>query len=101
MPVYPGGDAVLLQDIAEHTIYPEEAKEKNITGRVIVRFAILKDGSVRAASLLVKAHPLLDAAAIRTVYSLPNKFEPGEQNGRKVNVWYMVPVTFSNSNTKN
>ena len=101
MPVYPGGDAVLLQDITKHTIYPEEAKEKNITGRVLVRFAILKDGSIGCVSLPKKVHPLLDTAAIKTVYSLPKQFKPGEQGGRKVNVWYMLPVTFTNSNSKN
>ena len=37
MPMFPGGDAELLKYIAEHTTYPDVAKENNIQGRVIVQ----------------------------------------------------------------
>jgi TonB family protein len=101
MPEYKGGDAALLHDIEEKVIYPVEAKEKNITGTVFVRFVIMNDGSIKGAEVLIKVHPLLDEAAINTVYSIPKKWKPGEQSGKKVNVFYMVPVKFTNSNTKN
>jgi protein TonB len=38
--------------------------------------------------------PDLDAEALRVVSTLPS-FYPGEQGGKPVPVWYMVPITFT------
>ena len=94
MPMFPGGDAALLTYIAEHTQYPEVAKENNIQGRVIVRFCVTSKGGVNQVSVLKGVDPELDAEAIRVVQSLP-PFKPGKQGGKPVPVWYMVPITFT------
>lgn len=94
MPMFPGGDPALLQYIAEHTQYPEVAKENNIQGRVIVRFCVTSKGGVNQVSVLKGVDPELDAEAIRVVESLP-AFKPGKQGGKPVPVWYMVPITFT------
>jgi protein TonB len=94
MPMFPGGDAELLKYIAEHTNYPEVAKENNIQGRVIVRFCVTSKGGVNQVSVLKGVDPELDAEAIRVVTSLP-PFKPGKQGGKPVPVWYMVPITFT------
>jgi protein TonB len=93
MPMFPGGDNALLAYIAEHTQYPEVAKENNIQGRVIVRFCVTAKGGVSQVSVLKGVDPELDAEAIRVVNSLPT-FQPGKQGGKPVPVWYMVPITF-------
>ncbi len=94
MPMFPGGDAALLAYIAEHTNYPEVAKENNIQGRVIIRFCVTSKGGVNQVSVLKGVDPELDAEAIRVVNSLP-AFKPGKQGGKPVPVWYMVPITFT------
>jgi periplasmic protein TonB len=94
MPMFPGGDAELLKYIAEHTNYPEVAKENNIQGRVIVRFCVTSKGGVNQVSVLKGVDPELDAEAMRVVNSLPT-FKPGKQGGKPVPVWYMVPITFT------
>ena len=94
MPMYPGGDAELLKYIAEHTNYPEVAKENNIQGRVIVRFCVTAKGGVSQVSILKGVDAELDAEAIRVVNTLPG-FKPGKQGGKPVPVWYMVPITFT------
>jgi len=94
MPMFPGGDAELLKYIAEHTNYPEVAKENNIQGRVIVRFCVTSKGGVNQVSVLKGVDPELDAEAVRVVNSLP-PFKPGKQGGKPVPVWYMVPITFT------
>jgi periplasmic protein TonB len=94
MPMYPGGDAELLKYIAEHTQYPEVAKENNIQGRVIVRFCVTAKGGVSQVSVLKGVDPELDKEAIRVVNTLP-AFKPGKQGGKPVPVWYMVPITFT------
>ncbi len=94
MPMFPGGDPALLQYIAEHTQYPEVAKENNIQGRVIVRFCVTSKGTVNQVSVLKGVDPELDREAIRVVETLP-PFKPGKQGGKPVPVWYMVPITFT------
>ncbi len=93
MPMFPGGDAELLKYIAEHTNYPEVAKENNIQGKVIVRFCVTAKGGVSQVSILKGVDPELDKEAIRVVNTLP-AFKPGKQGGKPVPVWYMVPITF-------
>ena len=94
MPMYPGGELELLRFIAENTHYPDSAKAQGVEGRVIVRFIVTTEGNVEGLSVIKGVHPLLDAEAIRVV-SMLSGFNPGMQGGRAVNVWYMVPITFT------
>jgi periplasmic protein TonB len=94
MPMFPGGDVALLKYIADHTQYPEVAKENNIQGKVIVRFCVTSKGGVSQVSILKGVDPELDKEAIRVVNTLP-AFKPGKQGGKPVPVWYMVPITYT------
>jgi periplasmic protein TonB len=94
MPMFPGGETALLQYIADHTQYPEVAKENNIQGKVIVRFCVTSKGGVDKVSILKGVDPELDKEAIRVVETLPT-FKPGKQGGKPVPVWYMVPINFT------
>jgi TonB family protein len=94
MPVFPGGDAGLLNYISVNTKYPKEAKEKGIQGQVFVRFIVKEDGTVSDVSILKSANPLLDSEAVRVVSTLSN-FKPGKFNGNEVPVWFIVPITFA------
>ena len=92
-PVFPGGDVALLKYIADNTKYPAEAVENNIQGKVLVKFAVSADGSVRRVVVMRGVHPLLDEEAVRVVTTLP-LWRPGKQNGKPVPVWFFVPVNF-------
>jgi TonB family protein len=95
MPVFKGGDAGLIQHIAENTRYPENAKTKGIQGKVIVRFAVEADGSIDKISILKGVDPELDMEAIRVVQTLPKFEKPGIKDGKDVAVWYMIPINFT------
>ena len=94
MPVFPGGDAALLDYLAKNTVYPEKAKENGIQGKVIVRFCITETGTISRVSVLKSVDPELDEEAIRVVKTLSN-FSPARNSGKPVPVWYMVPLTFT------
>jgi len=94
MPQYPGGDAELLKFISRNIKYPGTARSNKIQGRVIIRFIVNKEGNVEEPTILRGVDPLLDAEAIRAV-SMLKGFSPGIQGGKPVNVYFMVPVTFS------
>jgi len=93
MPQFPGGDRELLKVINNNLRYPIEAKQKGIQGKVITRFVVNKSGKVENPEIVRGVDPNLDAAAIKVINTLPN-FVPGEQNGKKVAVWYTLPITF-------
>jgi periplasmic protein TonB len=95
MPVFPGGDTALLKYIGNNTVYPEAAKKKGITGKVIIRFIVEKDCSVSEPEILKSVDPLLDAEAIKVINSLPRFEKPAKNNGVPVRVFYMLPITFA------
>ena len=94
MPRYPGGDAALMKYLNDHMIYPVQAKNDGIQGKVIVQFVVRKDGSVGETKVSRGVNKELDREAIRLVKSLP-VFSPGRNAiGDPVDVWYTLPVTF-------
>ena len=93
MPQFPGGDAALLNFISKQVKYPDIAVEKGIQGKVIIRFVVTRDGSVKNAKVLRGVAPSLDKEALRVVNLLP-KWTPGEQRGKRVDVYYTIPISF-------
>jgi TonB family protein len=93
MPEFPGGLSALRNYISDNIIYPKEAKEKGIQGSVYIRFQVKKDGSIGIVEIQKGAHNLLDLEAVSVIKSLP-PFIPAESNGKKVSVWYAIPVYF-------
>ena len=71
--------------------YPQEAFVKKIEGTVEVEILIDANGRVVSARV-VRSIPLLDAAAVQTVYQWV--FSPAVKNGRPVATRAMAPVTF-------
>jgi protein TonB len=93
MPVFPGGDEALMKFINDNVQFPRSASEKGISGRVIIRFAVMAKGNVDQVSVLKGIDPELNEEAIRVVKMLPG-WTPGRQGGKPVNVWYSVPISF-------
>lgn len=95
LPEFHNGMAGLMKYIADSTVYPEEAKINNITGKVIVNFVVGKDCSISKIGLTKRADPLLDAEAIRVVSSLPDFEKPAKNNGTAVSVQFNLPINFT------
>lgn len=93
MPEFPGGQAALLEWIADNVIYPPVAEQNGIQGRVVCTFIVETDGSVSDVQVVRSIDPSLDAEAIRVLSNMP-RWNPGKQNGEAVRVKYTVPVTF-------
>ena len=93
MPEYPGGMDALRNYMITEVQYPPEARDKNIQGTVIVRFVIDTTGLVTDVSVVTPVHPLLDDEAIRVCKSMP-RWTPGENEGKRVKVYYHIPITF-------
>ena len=95
MPQFPGGEAALYKYIETHIMYPPEAAETRIVGKVIVEFVVEKDGSIGEVKVARSLdRDLADKEAVRLVKSFP-KFAPGKINNKPVRVWYTVAVPFN------
>jgi len=93
MPEFPGGKQKLLEFISKHLKYPVTAQDIDIQGKVICRIIISKTGKVEKCEVVRSLERTCDNEAIRVLKTLP-RFIPGKLNGKKVNVWYTIPVTF-------
>ena len=93
MPIFPGGELALRKFIAYSLRYPVVAQEHGIQGKVYVSFVIDKEGYVRDIKITKSVAPSLDNEAIRVVRKMP-RWTPGRSDGKPVDVFFTVPVTF-------
>ena len=93
MPQYPGGENALMDYVSKNVVYPKEAQEKGISGRVFVSFIVEKDGSVSNVKVMRGIGGGCDEEAVRVISGLP-KWKPGKMKGKPVRVSYMMPITF-------
>lgn len=120
---YPGGQAALMQYVAQNIRYPKIAAENGVQGRVLVQFVVEKDGSLsnfavvkKSGDIITKnaqsgitvnaqgsateenkvpqeAFDALDEEALRVLRGMPN-WTPAKQRGQVVRLKYTLPVTF-------
>jgi protein TonB len=93
MPKFIGGESALYVHFGKEINYHSKAVEWGISGKVYIRFIVDKDGKIIKAEIAKGVHPLLDDEALRVVKNMPN-WEPGVQNGERVKVSMVVPVSF-------
>jgi TonB family protein len=94
MPQFPGGDNALYSFISNNIHYPPVELDFGIQGKVIVRFIISKTGIIKDVEILRSLDNYFDKEAVRVVKKLPT-WIPGEHEGKKVAVYYTIPVTFN------
>jgi len=108
MPQFHGGEEALINYISQNIKYPREAIEKGVHGTILIRFIVNSKGKVVDPIFLkstvsedkkdknenLEVVELLNHEALRVINSLPD-FIPGEQNGKKVSVYYTLPIVFS------
>lgn len=93
-PSFNGGDANDFSKwVAENIVYPQDAQDRQVSGRVILQFTVTKEGDVKDVKVLKGIDPSLDAEAVRVVSASP-KWAPGNQNNIPVAVNYIFPVIF-------
>jgi protein TonB len=93
MPAYNGGLQAMYRFISRNVKYPRVAQRNGIEGTVFVTFVVSKDGSVTNVSVAKGISEECDKEAIRII-SLLDKWTPGQQNHRAVNVRMTIPIKF-------
>ena len=93
MPSYPGDMTECYMFVARHMHYPEEAAEKGIEGRVLIRFVVEKDGRLTNFEVIETPDPLLSDEALRVLKQMP-KWIPAKNKGKDVRCRYSMPIQF-------
>ncbi|AYN06218.1 MULTISPECIES: energy transducer TonB [unclassified Flavobacterium] len=88
-PEFPGGIEKFYKFVANNYRTPEE---EGLKGKVYVTFVVEKDGSLTDIKVLRDIGYGTGPEAIRVLKKCP-KWNPGEQNGKKVRVLYSLPIT--------
>lgn len=123
-PTFPGGKAEIMKYLSAHLRYPAVAREMQAEAEVLVRFTVDKTGFVRSPIVVEtnSQTPLVTAEtakaakegdeeaievtknyydavealkeeAIHVVRNMP-RWEPGRQNGKRIETSFTLPVSF-------
>lgn len=82
----------LQNHIKQNFYYPEEAIEKNISGKVFVSFIIKKDGAI-AIKAIRASDEILEKSVYELMMKMP-KLKPAVHQGKTVNMSMSIPITF-------
>lgn len=88
MPSFPGN---IQQFLRTHLVWPAGRKNKNVEGRVIVKFYIDRDGSCSQFKVLRSLKRSFDTEALRVLKLMP-KWDMSSMEGNVT--WYALPVYF-------
>ncbi|MDU1889835.1 MAG: M56 family metallopeptidase [Dysgonomonas sp.] len=94
LPAFVGGESAMFAYFRENVKYPEDAMKADVEGRVIIRFVVDKEGNISNAELIKGVYPSIDEEALRVIKAMP-KWIPGEEKGKKVDVYFTIPVHFA------
>lgn len=93
MPVFTGGDAALHRYLVQKTIYPAEARRRNLSGTVVVRFIVDEQGRITDTEVVKGCGNGFDEEALRLIRLMP-WWTPGRQAGQPVRVVRTMPIIF-------
>lgn len=99
MPKFVGGESAMMEYIKSELKYPEVAKNDKTEGRVIARFVVSANGSIKDAQILKGLSKECDEETLRVINKMP-KWIPGAQNGKAVDVYFTIPVQYSLTQNK-
>lgn len=93
-PVPPGGLSSFLRYIGTNYVYPKEAEEAKVKGRLILTFVVEKDGSISEVKSVQDLGHGTGEEAVRVLESSP-KWTPGKKDGEAVRVQYTLPIVLN------
>lgn len=94
MPLFPGGETALLKFLSTNIKYPQESKDRGITGIVYAGMIIDSTGKISGINIIKSPDTLLSAETIRVINLMPD-WEPARQKGQPVSAYLRLPVRFA------
>ena len=94
MPSFPGN---IQQFLRAHLVWPAGRKNKNVEGRVVVKFYIDRNGSCSQFKVLRSLNSSFDAEALRVLKLMPKWNMSSMERG---GAWYVLPVFLKKQNVQ-
>jgi TonB family protein len=96
MPQFPGGQQALINYLKTNLVYPEDAKELGIEGKVFVSFVIFEDGSIQQVSILrgINGNKSCEKEALRLIKQMPKWIPAQNEYGQIIKGRMKIPVIF-------
>ena len=94
MPSFPGN---IQQFLRTHLVWPAGRKNKNVEGRVVVKFYIDRNGTCSQFKVLRSLNSSFDAEALRVLKLMPKWNMSSMERG---GAWYVLPVFFKKQNVQ-
>lgn len=88
MPSFPGN---IQEFLRTHLVWPADRKNKNVEGRVVVKFYIDRNGSCSQFKVLRSLNSSFDAEALRVLKLMPKWNMSSMERG---GTWYVLPIYF-------
>ena len=92
-PEFKGGYEAMMAFIKQNMQYPANARKMKVEGTVHVSFVVSKTGDISEVRIMRGIMTECDREAVRVVQMMP-PWNPGKQNGRNVNVRFILPLKF-------
>ncbi|OCX51516.1 hypothetical protein BEL04_15945 [Mucilaginibacter sp. PPCGB 2223] len=92
-PLPVGGAQGWMNYLQKNLVYPEDARQKKISGRVELSFIVEKDGRISDITVEQPAGHGFDEEAVRVLQQSP-AWQPGIKDGQPVRIRYHLPVSF-------
>lgn len=93
MAQFPGGNNNMIQWLSENMKYPKEGLKERIEGLVMIRFVVDSEGKVKNPEVIRSLNPIMDQEALRVISLMPD-WIPAEYKGKKVAMYYNLPIRF-------
>jgi TonB family protein len=94
-PVYLDGEAALNHVVGSSLIYPREAAENHIKGKVTIGVLISEQGKAKEYSIIKPLEHGCDEAALKAAKNLNGKWLAGVLDGKPVAAEYDINVSFA------
>ncbi len=92
-PVFLDGTVDIRSYVTKRFIYPIEAAENGIAGKVITQCIIDENGNLTDFSIMKSAHKLLDKETLRVIRKTP-QWKPAMLNGKPIKVCIQITSVF-------
>ena len=90
---FEGGMDGIREWLSTNVVYPQEAIELGIEGKVFLRFIVSKRGKIQNLVILRHADPLLEKEALRAMRKMP-LWLPARKNGKPIDSEFNLHITF-------
>ncbi|MGM0620389.1 MAG: energy transducer TonB [Bacteroidota bacterium] len=94
-PQFQGGRKAFKMEVAQKVRYPVNAQKNRITGDIYVKFIINTDGKMEHFRPARSAEKVLEDEGIQTLKNIKKRWQPGESNGNKIEVWHYAKIRFA------